>query len=209
MTLQQDQAIATGGRRGYHHGNLRETLLQAAEDLIAESGPDGFTMADACRRAGVSTAAPYRHFEDKNALLEAVCMRGFDALAEATGSAKNRFPMGSIDSIIAGGQAYLAFAQGDPERFRLMFGRKPDIKSRPLVEATGVACFQNLLESVSAFLAGRGRDEANPMPLALRLWSLVHGVSSLAIDGPMEIMAPDKDPAEIIDEAGRAILAAV
>ncbi len=208
MTVQQDEATLTKGRRGYHHGNLREALLHAAEALIAESGPDGFTLADACRKAGVSTAAPYRHFEDRNALLEAVCMRAFDALADATGSAKSQFPAGSIESILAGGRAYLAFAQADPARFRLMFGRQPDIKSRPLVEATGVACFQNLLDSVSAFLAERGQAEANPMPLALRLWSLVHGVASLAIDGPMEIMAPDKDPAEIIDEAGRAILAA-
>lgn len=196
-------------RRGYHHGNLREALLEAAEALITEHGPDNFTMADACRRAGVSTAAPYRHFEDRNALMEAVCMRAFDGLAAATGGAKAPFEEGSVEAILAGGKAYLGFALESPERFRLMFGRNPDLKSRPHVELAGRACFQNLLASVSAFLASRGQSGADPMPLALRLWSLVHGVASLAIDGPMDIIAPGNDPDAIIDESGRAILAAV
>ena len=207
--MQQEAEKPTPARRGYHHGNLREALLEAAESLITESGPDGFTMADACRRAGVSTAAPYRHFEDRNALLEAVCMRAFDGLAAATGGAKEAFPDGSVESILAGGKAYLGYALENPERFRLMFGRNPDLKSRPHVEMAGRYCFQNLLHSVSAFLATRGHAGEDPMPLALRLWSLVHGVSSLAINGPMDIIAPGNDPAAIIDETGRAILAAV
>src|SRR6476620_11648295 len=66
-----------GGRRGYHHGNLREALIQAALDLIAEKGPTGFTFADAARSAGVSAAAPYRHFRDRDELLSHVATRGF------------------------------------------------------------------------------------------------------------------------------------
>ncbi|GAB5471488.1 MAG: hypothetical protein Kilf2KO_45180 [Rhodospirillales bacterium] len=203
-----EQAETTTTRRGYHHGNLREALLVATEALIAEVGPDGFTLADACRRAGVSTAAPYRHFEDRNALLAAVCMRGYDALAVATGGAKASLPEGSVESILAGGRAYLGFALENPERFRLMFGHRPEIKSQPQVEQTGRACFVNLLDSVSAFLAKQGRPQEDPMPLALRLWSLVHGVASLVLDGPMDIIAPGRDPEVLIDEAGRAILAA-
>ncbi len=206
---QEEETRADPARRGYHHGNLREALLQAAEALIAEGGPDHFTLADACRRAGVSTAAPYRHFEDRNALLEAVCMRAFDGLAAATGDAKEPYEEGTVEAILAGGKAYLGFALENPERFRLMFGRNPDLKSRPHVELAGRACFQNLLQSVAAFLATRGRAGEDPMPLALRLWSLVHGVASLAIDGPMDIIAPDNDPKAIIEETGRAILAAV
>ena len=66
------------GRRGYHHGNLREALIAAALDLIAEKGPGGFTFADAARSAGVSSAAPYRHFRDREALIADVAKRGFE-----------------------------------------------------------------------------------------------------------------------------------
>lgn len=201
-----EEGDPAGGRRGYHHGNLREALLEAAEALIVEVGPDGFTLADACRRAGVSTAAPYRHFEDRNALLEAVCMRGFDALAEATGAAKCSHPLGTVEHILESGRGYVAFALEQPERFRLMFGRKPDIKGRPQVERTGRACFQHLLESVSAYLGEQGRAGEDPLPIALRLWAVVHGVASLAIDGPLDIIAPGCDPATVVDAAGRAIL---
>jgi len=205
--MDRHAAEPVGGRRGYHHGNLREALLRATEELIAEVGPDGFTMADACRRAGVSQAAPYRHFADRNALLEAVCMRGFEALAEATGAAKEGHSPGTVEHILAGGRGYLAFALEQPERFRLMFGQKPDIKARPDVEQTGRACFQHLLESVALYLVAQGRGGEDPLPVALRLWSLVHGVASLAIDGPLAIIAPGHDPDGVVEAAARAILA--
>src|SRR4051812_18836568 len=71
------------GRRGYHHGNLREALIRAALDLIAQKGPAGFTFADAARWAGVSSAAPYRHFRDRDALLADVARRGFELFEAA------------------------------------------------------------------------------------------------------------------------------
>ena len=73
--------------RGYHHGNLREALIQAALDLIAEKGPTGFTFAEAARSAGVSPAAPYRHFRDRDELLSDVAMRGFEMFALEIGRA--------------------------------------------------------------------------------------------------------------------------
>src|SRR5262250_249661 len=73
----------TFGRRGYHHGNLREALVRAALELIAEKGPAGFTFADAARWAGVSSAAPYRHFRDRQALLADVARRGFELFEAA------------------------------------------------------------------------------------------------------------------------------
>ena len=77
------------GRRGYHHGNLREALIRAALDLIAEKGPAGFTFADAARSAGVSSAAPYRHFRDRQALLADVARRGFELFEERLDRAWN------------------------------------------------------------------------------------------------------------------------
>src|ERR1043166_3833072 len=78
-----------GGRRGYHHGNLREALVRAALDLIAQKGPAGFTFADAARSAGVSSAAPYRHFRDREALIAAAPPRGFELFEAALSHAWN------------------------------------------------------------------------------------------------------------------------
>ena len=80
MSWSRDDQAA--GRRGYHHGNLREALIRAALNLIAEKGPAGFTFADAARSAGVSSAAPYRHFRDRQALLADVARRGFELFEE-------------------------------------------------------------------------------------------------------------------------------
>lgn len=70
-------------KQRFHHGNLREALVAAARDLLIEHGPDGFTLADACRRAGVTTAAPYKHFRSKQEVLQEIVSRGFDELTAA------------------------------------------------------------------------------------------------------------------------------
>src|SRR5712692_10782092 len=101
-------------RQGYHHGNLREALLAAARDLIAERGPVGFTLVEAGRRAGVSPAAPYRHFRDRDALVAEICRRGFDEFGRRLGAAwagAEQDPRGAFASM---GEAYLAFAREEP-----------------------------------------------------------------------------------------------
>src|SRR3954462_224448 len=108
-------------RRGYHHGNLREALIRAALSLIAEKGPAGFTFAEAARSAGVSSAAPYRHFRDRDALLADVALRGFEwstaHLERAwTGGGPDAFP--AFESV---GRAYLAFARDEPAYYSAMF----------------------------------------------------------------------------------------
>ena len=81
-----------GGRRSYHHGNLREALINAALELIASKGPAGFTFAEAARQAGVSAAAPYRHFRDRDALMADVAKRGFERFEAAPGRGLGRGP---------------------------------------------------------------------------------------------------------------------
>src|SRR5882724_8102895 len=98
-------------RRGYHHGNLREALIDAALELIGAKGPAGFTIAEAARLAGVSPAAPYRHFRDADALLAEVAVRGYDRFAGRLAKAWN----GGRPEVVAAfedlGRAYLAFAR--------------------------------------------------------------------------------------------------
>src|ERR1700740_2831769 len=98
-----------GARRGYHHGNLREALIDAALNLIAQKGPAGFTFAEAARWAGVSSAAPYRHFRDRDALMADVAERGFELFTAALSQAWNGGrpdPMTAFESV---GRAYLRF----------------------------------------------------------------------------------------------------
>src|SRR5690242_1820815 len=110
-----------GSPRGYHHGNLKEALLRAALDLIAEKGPAGFTFAEAARWAGVSPAAPYRHYRDRDELLSDIAKRGFDrfeaALARAWDDGRPK-PSEAFDRM---GKAYLNFARTEPAYYSAMF----------------------------------------------------------------------------------------
>ena len=122
--------------RGYHHGNLREALIAAALDLIGEKGPAGFTFAEAARWAGVSPAAPYRHFRDRDALMADVALRGFERFAEALEKAWDEgrpHPYRAMENL---GRAYLAFARNEPAYYAAMFeAQLPPDASRDLAKA--------------------------------------------------------------------------
>src|SRR6202008_273155 len=110
-----------GGRRRYHHGNLREALVEAALDLIAEKGPAGFTFAEAARQAGVSPAAPYRHFRDRDALMADVALRGFVRFEQQLTAAWNEGKPSLREAFERLGKAYLVFARTEPAYFSAMF----------------------------------------------------------------------------------------
>ena len=106
--------VGPGSPRGYHHGNLKEALIRAALELIAQKGPAGFTFAEAARWAGVSPAAPYRHFRDRDELLSNVARRGFEEFEQTLARAWDNGrpdPMTALDRL---GKAYLAFARKEP-----------------------------------------------------------------------------------------------
>src|SRR5580698_5248857 len=107
--------------RGYHHGNLKEALLQAALRLIAEKGPAGFTIADAARVAGVSPAAPYRHFRDREELLANVALRGFAQFEAELARAWNGGVPDTFTAFERVGRAYLNFARTEPAYYAAMF----------------------------------------------------------------------------------------
>src|SRR5262244_3873567 len=119
MSWRKDQS--RGAERGYHHGNLKEALLQAALDLIRQKGSAGFTFADAARMAGVSPAAPYRHFRDRDELLSSIAQRGFEqfdaALTEAWDGGRPH-PVTAFERV---GRAYLNFARENPAYYSAMF----------------------------------------------------------------------------------------
>src|SRR6201985_715751 len=107
---------------GYQHGYLQAALLQAALDLIAKKGPAGFTFADAARLAGVSPAAPYRHFRDRDELLSSIAQRGFEQFEEVLTAAWDDGRPDTVSAFERVGKAYLAFAREEPAFYSAMFG---------------------------------------------------------------------------------------
>jgi AcrR family transcriptional regulator len=166
--------------RGYHHGNLREALIEAARKLIAEKGPAGFTFADAARSAGVSPAAPYRHFRDREALLADVAREGFgrfEAMLKTGWAGGNPDPLTAFNNV---GRAYLAFARAEPAYYAAMFeaGLPPDLNVE--LRAAGDRAFAVLrtaAESLVAMLPQARRPPA--LMMSLHVWAMAHGIASL------------------------------
>jgi AcrR family transcriptional regulator len=166
--------------RGYHHGNLREALIQAARELIAEKGPAGFTFADAARSAGVSAAAPYRHFRDREALLADVAREGFQRFEAmlATGWAAGKPDAFTAFNNI--GKAYLAFARAEPAYYAAMFesGLPPDLNADLRAAADrAFGVLRSAAETLVALLPTGKRPPA--MMMSLHVWAMAHGIASL------------------------------
>ncbi|MBV8889876.1 MAG: TetR/AcrR family transcriptional regulator [Alphaproteobacteria bacterium] len=170
----------SGGRRGYHHGNLREALIAAALDLIARKGPAGFTFADAARTAGVSSAAPYRHFRDRDALLADVARRGFEALEihlERAWNGASPEPFAAFENV---GRAYLAFARDEPAYYSAMFEAGVSLDSDPGLRQAADNAFAVLRNASDAFCARLPRERRPPaLMMSLHVWALSHGIASL------------------------------
>jgi AcrR family transcriptional regulator len=192
-------------KQKFHHGDLREALIAAARELVIEEGPDGFTLADACRRAGVTTAAPYKHFRDKQEILEEIASRGFDALAAKTAEAVAKAGSGTAAGVTAMGFSYVDFAISQPAVFRLMFGHNPKLKKAARVDDSGHDCFKGVIDEVAAFCRQHGlaRDAES---IAVQLWTFVHGAASLRIDGDYESVAPGLDVHQLIAEVTPRLL---
>lgn len=169
-----------GGGRGYHHGNLKEALVRAALELIAEKGPAGFTFAEAARSAGVSAAAPYRHFRDRDELLADVARRGFEQFEAALNAAWNDGAPDPFTAFDRTGKAYLEFARKEPAYYSAMFeaGIAPNT-SAELAQAgeRAFAVLRRAAEAIVATMPAKGRPPA--LMVSLHVWALSHGVASL------------------------------
>ena len=171
-------------RRGYHHGDLREALIQAALDLITEKGPVGFTVAEAARSAGVSPAAPYRHFRDRDELIADVARRGFVRFEVELDRAWDNGLPDPVTAFNRVGKAYLAFARGEPAYYAAMFESGLPLHAYPdLVEAgeRAFAVLRRAAEVLAARLPASQRPPA--LMMGLHVWSLSHGIASLFARG--------------------------
>ena len=170
-----------GARRGYHHGNLREALVAAALELIAAKGPAGFTVTEAARLAGVSPAAPYRHFRDADALLAEIATRGFDRLAAsmATVSKAGARPVAAFE---AAGRAYLDFARTQPAYYAAMFDGRLSPGQHPGLHAASDRAF-SVLRDAADLVAATIRTPVRPpaLMMALHVWTMAHGIAALFV----------------------------
>ncbi len=170
----------SGGKRGYHHGNLREALIEAALSLIAEKGPSGFSFADAARSAGVSSAAPYRHFRDRDALIADVARRGFELFERRLDKAWNDGRPDTFTAFENTGRAYLLFAREEPAHYSAMFEAGVDLDADPALRKAADAAFAVIRKAAEALCALAPAGSRPPaMMVALHLWSMAHGIASL------------------------------
>lgn len=171
-------------QRRYHHGDLRRALMDAALAAVAEGGVGALSLREAARRAGVSNAAPYHHFEGVHALAAALCDEGFAGLDEAM-----RVATEGVDDpgarMVALGRAYVGFAVAHPAHYRLMFSGAPKDAALAQTSPDALPAFGRMLAQIRAMQAAGLAPEGGAAPLALLAWTSVHGLASLLIDGPL------------------------
>ena len=197
--------IETMARKSYHHGNLKSALVDAVLSLISEKGPNGFSFAEAARRAGVSPAAPYRHFKDRDDLIVETARRGYELFAARLEAAWDEGRPSALSAFERVGRAYLGFAKAEPAYFAAMFeaGVSPD--DDPELRVAADRAFRALERACHA-LAQRMPESQRPpvLMMAYHVWALSHGVTALFGRGD-EAQRKAPISAEELLEAGAAI----
>lgn len=195
-------------RASYHHGDLRAQLIEATRALVEEKGPDHFSVSEACRRAGVSTAAPYKHFADKDEMLREVAVEGMIRQRNQLIEEISKFEPGSMDRVVAMGRVYVSFAIAEPGVFRLMFGLSEGHGEHDALIEKGDETYAVVQQEVARC---QGREEVTDLDRhqAFLLWSFVHGLSFLTIDGKLAQKNLDYDLDEVLKDIGERVLGSV
>ena len=189
-------------RRGYHHGNLREALLEAARQLIEKHGPEGFSLTEAARLAGVSPAAPYRHFRDREALLAEVAREGFERFGTALRAAWDDGKPTALAAFERLGRAYIEFARAEPANYAAMFETGVDAQTSPQLKAAADAAFDVLLRASQTLCEPLPVGRRPPVALmSLHVWAMAHGIASLFGEGKPARGKVPLTPEEILESA--------
>lgn len=188
--------------RGYHHGNLKEALVRAALELIAKKGTAGFTFAEAARWAGVSPAAPYRHFRDRDELMSDVARRGFEQFERSLAAAWDGGKPDALTAFERVGKAYLAFARSEPAYYSAMFEAGIPLDSDPELRLASDRAFAVLRNATEQVVSSMPKNSRPPvLMVALHIWSLSHGIASLFGRGDAGRRALPMSPEDFL-EAG-------
>lgn len=204
-------------REHYHHGDLRQAMIAAAEDVLAERGLGGFTLRECARRAGVSPAAPAHHFGNLTGLLTAIATLGFEDLSTAMEAAVSEAQDKGHSRLAGIARAYVETALANPGRFRVVFGQRGIDREDAAFGAAATRAFGILLREVRLsrglppFPSLDGKPSAcavDPdLPEVLLAWSAVHGFSTLLIDGALDFLAGEGDRQAFLDRYARRLFA--
>ena len=192
-------------RDTYHHGDLKRALTDAALGLVTEKGPKGFTLREVARRAGVSPAAPYRHFSDKAQLVAAVATAGFVQLHESLNAVVAE-TADLMRQALDMGRAYVAWAVDHSDYYQVMFGTELDKVNNPDVLIAGERAFGDLLDVIVRCQQDNLLPAGDPRDIAGPTWSLIHGIATLAIGSDLAHVGISEDPAELAERALRKLL---
>jgi AcrR family transcriptional regulator len=200
MSWSKDEPGQGDAPRGYHHGNLREALIRAALELIAKKGTAGFTFAEAARFAGVSPAAPYRHFRDRDELMASVALRGFEQFAAALTRAWDGGRPDAFAALERLGKAYLEFARTQPAFYSAMFEAGVPVAANPVLREAGERAFAVLRGAADEICAAMPAARRPPaLMVALHIWAMAHGVASLFGRGDGAERATPMSPEELLE----------
>lgn len=195
--------------KAYHHGDLRNALIISAAEIIEASGSDGFSMMEAARKTGVSSAAPYRHFKDKDDLLESVAELGFYGLNYQLEALCEKYEAGSVDCIISLGHCYVRYVTDRPEFFKLMWG---DHSTRAFSESVlgdrknkGNG-FLTLMNQVEAWIRREQIQNTPALEISITLWSLGMGLCHLFCNQQISRFAPALSPYQLLEKSTRNYL---
>lgn len=170
----------------YHHGDLRNALIQVGMEILAQEGANALSLREVARRAGVSHAAPYRHFADKDALIEAIAAEVGGKLTPYLKNAQARFPDDYRAQFLEMGWAYVLFGLENPAQLRVMFGSFVTTENIAFREA-----FELLVETIQKGQAAGVFVNENPYSLAMATWAMVHGLTVLMVENsiiPREVL---------------------
>ena len=190
----------THGR--YHHGDLRNALIQAATTVLVEKGAAALSLREVARVAGVSHAAPYRHFRDKAALLRVLAQGGFERLTAAINTAAENSPHNPEQKLIEAGVAYVRNALQHPEITRLMFAATIEPPQDRAYLVASAASYEALLDIIREGIEQGSFRQQPPQQLVLVAWASMHGLAMLAVASLLEV---DVDDEQALDTLIRSV----
>jgi AcrR family transcriptional regulator len=178
---------AKGGEKSYHHGDLRNALVVAGLEVLSEQGAEALNLREVARKAGVSHAAPYRHFADKDALIAAIATDGFRKLEAQLRKSSDSRKRATASRLVALGQAYVQFALSHVDHFRVMFTLRRERDAYPELHIASKACFNVLVSTVAEGQAKGDLHEGDPVLLSEIMWSSLHGMAMLLSNGQITL----------------------
>jgi len=191
----------------YHHGDLRNALIRAGLTILAQEGVDGLDLRKVARAAGVSHAAPYRHFADKQALLAAIAEQGFEQLAARMSAALAEAPEDAPSQLALLAHAYVRFAFEHPAHMREMFsGLTAERAAYPALHAAAKSAFQQVIQVVQHGQSQQAIGPGDPASLATVVWSQIHGITMLLIeDQIMGVKGDEQAVAQLVAQCVRVL----